>query len=158
MVGDQTTAAAGRVPLQVGVDGAGHAHFAPRALTELGRTDPGLRAGSVDLVLLGSAPPFRPPDAETSPLVLETLAERALLLAVPATHPLACGDFGDVADLRGQRWIAGPSSGEDRLMGVWPGLDEWPEIAHSARDWFAKLHLFAAGLGLTTVAAALAAT
>ncbi|MEU6455066.1 LysR family transcriptional regulator [Streptomyces sp. NPDC047065] len=148
------------------------AFLLPRALTELGRTDPGLRvvsregttpvlvralrAGSVDLVLLGSAPPFRPPDTETPPLVLETLAERALLLAVPATHPLARGDFVDVADLRGQRWIAGPSSGEDRLMGVWPGLDERPEIAHSARDWFAKLHLVAAGLGLTTVSAALA--
>ncbi|WP_346097700.1 LysR family transcriptional regulator [Streptomyces olivaceiscleroticus] len=144
----------------------------PRALTELSHTDPGLRvvsregttpvlvralrAGSLDLVLLGSAPPFRPPDTETPPLVVETLTERALCLAVPATHPLARGDFVDVADLRGQRWIAGPSSGEDRLMGVWPGLDERPEIAHTARDWFAKLHLVAAGSGLTTVPAALA--
>ncbi|MFC8436910.1 LysR family transcriptional regulator [Streptomyces griseoincarnatus] len=144
----------------------------PRALTELGRTDPGLRvvsregttpvlvralrAGSLDLVLLGSAPPFRSPDTETPPLVVETLTERSLRLAVPASHPLARGDFVDVADLRGQRWIAGPSSGEDRLMGVWPGLDERPEIAHTARDWLAKLHLVAAGLGLTTVSAALA--
>ncbi len=31
-------------------------------------------------------------------------------------------------------------------MGVWPGLDERPEIAHTARDWLAKLHLVAAGL------------
>ncbi|WP_333754172.1 LysR family transcriptional regulator [Streptomyces sp. IBSBF 3352] len=144
----------------------------PRALTELGRTDPGLRvvsregttpvlvralrAGSLDLVLLGSAPPFRSPDTETPPLVVETLTERSLRLAVPASHPLARGDFVDVADLRGQRWIAGPSSGEDRLMGVWPGLDERPEIVHTARDWLAKLHLVAAGLGLTTVSAALA--
>ncbi|MFC7588331.1 hypothetical protein ACFQYP_34980 [Nonomuraea antimicrobica] len=36
-------------------------------------------------------------------------------------------------------------------MGVWPGLDERPEIAHSARDWLAKLGLVAAGCGLTTV-------
>ena len=36
-------------------------------------------------------------------------------------------------------------------MGVWPGLDERPEIAHAARDWLAKLHLVAAGLGVTTV-------
>ncbi|MGW2034717.1 LysR family transcriptional regulator [Streptomyces sp. NPDC001811] len=143
----------------------------PRALTELSRTDPGLRvvsregttpvlvralrAGSLDLVLLGSAPPFRSPDTETPPLVVETLTERSLRLAVPASHPLARGDFVDVADLRGQRWIAGPSSGEDRLMGVWPGLDERSEIAHTARDWLAKLHLVAAGLGLTTVSAAL---
>ncbi|MGW3462237.1 LysR family transcriptional regulator [Streptomyces olivaceoviridis] len=145
----------------------------PRALTALRRTDPGLRvvgregstpalvralrAGSLDLALLASAPPFRPPDAESPPLVVRTLTERALCLAVPAGHPLARGDFVDVADLRGQRWIAGSSSGEDQLMGVWPGLDERPEIAHTARDWLAKLHLVAAGCGLTTVPPALAA-
>ncbi|MFI6503847.1 LysR family transcriptional regulator [Nonomuraea typhae] len=145
----------------------------PRALATLRRSDPGvhvvsregttpvlaraLRAGSLDLALLASAPPFRAPDDESPPLVLQTLTERALRLAVPATHPLARGDFVDVADLRGQRWIAGPSSGEDRLMGVWPGLDERPEIAHTARDWLAKLHLVAAGCGLTTVSPAMAA-
>ncbi|MFJ8025257.1 LysR family transcriptional regulator [Streptomyces sp. NPDC096311] len=143
----------------------------PRALVALRRTDPGLRivsregstpalvralrAGSLDLALLASAPPFRPPDAESPPLALHTLTERALCLALPASHPLARGDFVDVADLRGQRWIAGSSSGEDRLMGVWPGLDERPEIAHTARDWLAKLHLVAAGCGLTTVPPAL---
>ncbi|WP_210576347.1 LysR family transcriptional regulator [Streptomyces sp. GESEQ-4] len=144
----------------------------PRALTALRRTDPALhvvgregstpaliralRAGSLDLALLASAPPFRPPDTQTPPLALQTLTERALRLAVPAAHPLARGDFVDVADLRGQRWIAGSTSGEDRLMGVWPGLDERPDIAHTARDWLAKLHLVAAGFGLTTVPAVLA--
>lgn len=147
------------------------ATLVPRALTALRRTDPGLqvvtreggtpalaralRAGSLDLALLASAPPFRPPDAESPPLELQTLTERALRLAVPADHPLARGDFIDVADLHGQRWIAGPSSGEDRLMGVWPGLDERPEIAHTARDWLAKLQLVAAGCGLTTVSESL---
>ncbi|MGW2959060.1 LysR family transcriptional regulator [Streptomyces sp. NPDC001220] len=145
----------------------------PRALTTLRRTDPGLlvtgregttpslvralRAGSLDLALIASAPPFRAPDAESPPLALQTLTERALCLALPSAHPLARGDFVDVADLRGQRWIAGPAAGEDRLMGVWPGLDERPEIVHTARDWLAKLHLVAAGCGLTTVPAALAA-
>lgn len=115
-----------------------------------------LRAGSLDLALLGSAPPFRAPDAESPPLALRTLSERPLRLAVPAAHPLARGDFVDAADLRGQRWIAGSTYGEDRLMGVWPGLDERPEIAHTARDWLAKLQLVAAGCGLTTVPAVLA--
>lgn len=144
----------------------------PTALAALRRTDPGLdvvsreggtpalvralRAGSLDLALLASAPPFRPPDTESPPLVLQTLTERALCLAVPAAHPLARGDHVDVADLRGQRWITSSTSGEDRLMGVWPGLDERPEIAHVARDWLAKLHLVAAGCGLTTVPASLA--
>ena len=144
----------------------------PRAIAALRRTHPAitvttregstpalvraLRAGSLDLALLASVPPFRPPDTESPPLKLQTLAERSLCLAVPATHPLARGDSVDVADLRGQRWIASPSSGEEKLMGVWPGLDERPEIAHTARDWLAKLHLVAAGCGLTTVPASLA--
>ncbi|MFI6564436.1 LysR family transcriptional regulator [Streptomyces sp. NPDC050534] len=144
----------------------------PAALSALRRTDPGidvvtregttpalvraLRAGSLDLALLASVPPFRSPDAESPPLALRTLTERALCLAVPAGHPLARGDYVDVADLRGQRWIASSSSGEDRLMGVWPGLDERPEIAHTARDWLAKLQLVAAGCGLTTVPPSLA--
>ncbi|GAB2691739.1 LysR family transcriptional regulator [Kitasatospora kifunensis] len=144
----------------------------PRALAALARTDPAitvitreggtpalvraLRAGSLDLALLSSAAPFRAPDAESPPLAVQTLTERGLCVAVPAGHPLARGEFIDVADLRGQRWIAGPSSGGDRLMGVWPGLDERPEIAHTARDWLAKLHLVAAGCGLTTAPASLA--
>ncbi|MFF2809742.1 LysR family transcriptional regulator [Streptomyces sp. NPDC058000] len=148
------------------------ATLVPRALVALRRSDPGLhvvsreggtpalvralRAGSIDLALLASGPPFRAPDDESPPLALQTLTERALRLAVPATHPLARGDFVDVADLRGQRWIAGSLSGADRLMGVWPGLDERPEIAHVARDWLAKLHLVAAGCGITTVSASLA--
>jgi DNA-binding transcriptional LysR family regulator len=144
----------------------------PQALVTLRRTHPAitvisregstpalvraLRAGTLDLALLASTPPFRPPDAETPPLELQTLTERSLLLAVPATHPLARGAFVDIADLHGQRWIASANSGEDRLMGVWPGLGERPEIAHTARDWLAKLHLVAAGCGLTTVPAVIA--
>ena len=148
------------------------AALVPHAVTALGRTHPGitvitregstptlvraLRAGSLDLALIASVPPFRPPDSETPALKLRTLAERSLRLAVPSNHPLARRDFVDVADLHGQRWIASPASGEDKLLGVWPGLDERPEIAHTARDWLAKLHLVAAGCGLTTVSAALA--
>ena len=144
----------------------------PRAVAELRRTHPAVtvvtregttpvlvravRAGTLDLAVLGSVPPFRPPDAETPALRLETLAERTLRLAVPAGHPLAGAGAVDVADLRGQRWIAGPSSGEETLMGVWPGIDERPEIAHTARDWLAKLNLVAAGCGLTTLPASLA--
>jgi len=79
------------------------ASLLPRALAALRRTHPGitvitregstptlvraLRAGTVDLALLASAPPFRPPDAETPPLDLQVLAERGLCLAVPAARP-----------------------------------------------------------------------
>jgi DNA-binding transcriptional LysR family regulator len=145
----------------------------PRAIAALRRTHPAitvstregstpalvraLRAGSVDMALLASAPPFRPPDAETPPLDLQVLAERSLCVAVSATHPLARQNAADVADLRGQCWIASPSSADETLMGVWPGLDERPKITHTARDWMTKLHLVAAGCGVTTVPASFAA-
>jgi DNA-binding transcriptional LysR family regulator len=147
----------------------------PRALAALRRSHPridvttreaatpslvrALRAGSLDLAVLALSPPFRAPDAETPSLVLETLTEQDLLVAVPAGHALARSDSGTVrlAELRGQRWIASRSTGDETLLGVWPGLDERPRIAHSTRDWLTKLQLVAAGCGLTTVPAMIAA-
>ncbi|MFD4193625.1 LysR family transcriptional regulator [Amycolatopsis thermoflava] len=146
------------------------AGLVPRALAALRETHPAisvvtregstpalvraLRAGTLDLAVIAAAPPFRPPDSETPALVVRTLVERGLCVAVPAAHKLARGEFVDIADLHGQRWIAG--TGDDRVMGVWPGLDERPEIAHTARDWLAKLQLVAAGCGITTAPASLA--
>jgi DNA-binding transcriptional LysR family regulator len=142
----------------------------PRALAALRRSHPAitvtsreggtpslvraLRAGTLDLALLAAVPPFRPFDTESPPLRVSTLTERDLCVAVPAGHPLAAARSVAVEDLRGQRWIASSSAGE---MGVWPGLDERPTIAHTARDWLAKLNLVAAGAGITTVPAVLAA-
>ncbi|TCC34837.1 LysR family transcriptional regulator [Kribbella sindirgiensis] len=144
----------------------------PRAISAVRRTHPAitvttregstpalvraLRAGTIDLAVIAAAPPFRPPDAESPALKLETLAERSLRLAVPTGHPLAASDSVEVADLRGQRWIAGPPSSNELLMGVWPGLDERPVITHTVRDWLAKLQLVAAGAGLTTISASMA--
>lgn len=141
----------------------------PRALAALRRTHPSitvtsregstpalvraLRAGTIDLALLAAAPPFRPFDTVSPPLRVLTLTERNLSVAVPAGHQLAAASSVTAEDLRGQRWIASSAAGE---MGVWPGLDERPVIAHTARDWLAKLNLVAAGAGLTTVPEVLA--
>ncbi|HZX05224.1 LysR family transcriptional regulator [Kribbella sp.] len=133
-------------------------HPAVTVLTREGNTPAlvrALRAGTLDLALLSSAPPFRPPDTESPALELQVLTQRSLRVAVPAEHPLARGEFIDIADLRGRGWIAGP--GDDRVMGVWPGLDERPLIVHTARDWLAKVQLVAAGAGITTIPAALEA-
>jgi DNA-binding transcriptional LysR family regulator len=147
------------------------AWLVPRVLLSLGRTYPSitvvtregstpalvraLRAGTLDVALIASSPPFRAPDDETPALDIDTLAERSLRVAVPSVHPLARNDFIDIEELRGQRWISGP--GDPLVMGVWPGLDERPVVAHTARDWLAKLHLVAAGFGITTVPAAFGA-
>lgn len=157
--------------LRLGWFATAGAWLVPQALVSLGRTHPSitvvtregstpalvraLRAGTLDVALIASSPPFRAPDDESPALEVEVLVERSLRVAVPSTHPLARNDFVDVADLRGQRWIAGP--GDQLVMGVWPGLDERPVVAHTARDWLAKLRLVAAGLGITTVPAGLVA-
>jgi DNA-binding transcriptional LysR family regulator len=160
--------------VRLGAFASAGAVLLPRALAALRRSHPrvevstreastpalvrGLRAGSLDLTVLALSPPFRPPDAETPSLVLETLAESELLVAVPPGHPLTHTDRGSIrlADLRGQAWIASRSTGDETLLGVWPGLDERARIAHSTRDWLAKLQLVAAGCGLTSVPALLA--
>ncbi len=145
----------------------------PRALAALRRSRPdidvttregttpalvrALRAQTLDLAVLSSRPPHGPPDDESPTLELETLGEAALLLAVPATSPLAGRDTVHLAELSEQRWIASPGSSSDPLFGVWPGLPGRPRISHTARDWLTKLHLVAAGCGITTLPTSLAA-
>ncbi len=115
-----------------------------------------LRAGTLALALLASRPPYGPPDGESPRLEVETLAEASLLLAVPAAGPFTGRANVHIDELAAQRWIASPASGNDPLLGVWPGLTGRPLVAHTARDWLTKLHLVAAGCGLTTVPSSLA--
>ncbi|GAB0104330.1 LysR family transcriptional regulator [Nocardia sp. JMUB6875] len=159
-----------RATVRLGWFASAGAALVPDALVRLRRTHPGitvvgreggtptlvraLRAGTIDLALVASPPPYRPLDAETPALQEQILTDRSLRIAVPADHPLARGEHIDIADLRGQSWIAG--TGDDRSLGVWPGLDERPVIAHTVRDWLAKLNLVAAGCGITTIPASLA--
>jgi len=110
-----------------------------------------LRAGTLDLAVLAQVPPFRPPDAETPPLLLSLLAEREMLIAVGPGHPFAGRIAVEVGELAGQVWVGGPADGGDATPGVWPGLAERPEVRYVVRDWLAKLHLVAAGLAITTV-------
>ncbi|MEY9858848.1 DNA-binding transcriptional LysR family regulator [Catenulispora sp. GAS73] len=110
-----------------------------------------LRTGALDLALLSSRPPFRSPDTDDPPLHVEPLLDDRLVLAVPAD-----GSFADRAtvttdDLAGQTWIASPAGVDEPLLGIWPGLPGRPRVHHAARDWLTKLHLVAAGAGITTV-------
>ena len=90
-------------------------------------------------------------DAESPELIVEVISDSDLQVAVPTTHPLALDDAIDIERLHGQRWIASPSSAGEVLLGVWPGLGGRANVAHSTRDWLAKLRLVAAGCGLTTI-------
>jgi molybdate transport repressor ModE-like protein len=110
-----------------------------------------LRAGTIDLAVITSRPPYRPPDNELPALVTVVLDETTLAVAAPATGPFAGRTAVTTAELEGVEWIASPSLGSESLLGVWPGLAGRPKVVHTARDWLTKLQLVAAGCGLTTV-------
>jgi DNA-binding transcriptional LysR family regulator len=114
-----------------------------------------LRAGTLDLALLSSRPPYRSPDTDDPPLRVEPLLEDRLVLAVPASGRFA--DVGSVTvdDLAGETWIASQASANEPLLGIWPGLPGRPRAHHASRDWLTKLQLVAAGAGITTVPATL---
>ncbi len=114
-----------------------------------------LRSGTLDVALLTSRPPHRSPDTDAPPLHVEPLLETRLALAVPADSRFAERGTADVEDIASEAWIAGPGGAGDPLLGVWPGLPGRPRIAHTARDWLTKLHLVAAGAGITTASPAL---
>lgn len=115
-----------------------------------------VRAGSLDLALIAARAPFHPPDDELPRLVTTTLQEGTLLVAAPAAGRFAGRDAVSVDELTGVDWIASASSSREPLLGVWPSLPGRPRVAHSTRDWLAKLNLVAAGCGLTTIPANLA--
>ncbi|KAA0097845.1 LysR family transcriptional regulator [Mycolicibacterium sp. P1-18] len=115
-----------------------------------------LRAGTVDLAVISSRAPYRPPDAELPALVTEVVDESGLVLAASTTGPFAGRTVVGVDELGAVDWIASPSTGGEPQLGVWPGLAGRPRVAHSARDWLTKLQLVAAGCGVTTVPPSLA--
>jgi molybdate transport repressor ModE-like protein len=161
LAGEQTTA----TPVRLGAFATAAAGLVPNALAALPRelrvtlregTTPALtralRGGTIDLAVLASTPPFRPPDSESPAFELTTLFERELVIGVPATHPFARSRAVEPDQLEGQVWVASRSEPGDSLLGVWPGLAERPDVRYVVRDWLAKLQIVAAGLAITTLA------
>ncbi|MGW2858890.1 LysR family transcriptional regulator [Streptomyces sp. SDr-06] len=114
-----------------------------------------LRAGTLDLALLTSRPPHRSPDTDAPPLRVEPLLEVRLAVAVPTHGPFADRGSVSVEEIAGAPWVAGPGTADEPMLGIWPGLPGRPQVHHTARDWLTKLHLVAAGAGLTTATPAL---
>jgi DNA-binding transcriptional LysR family regulator len=148
-------------PVRLGAFATAAAGLVPRALATLplelrvtlreGTTPAltrALRAGTLDLAVLASAPPFTAHEG----LELTTLSERELMLGVGARHPLARAGAVEIEQLAGEAWVASRSDAGDSLLGVWPGLTHRPDVRYVVRDWLAKLQLVAAGLGITTLA------
>ncbi|MDT0470117.1 LysR family transcriptional regulator [Streptomyces gibsoniae] len=114
-----------------------------------------LRAGTLDLALLSSRPPHRSPNTDDPPLSVEPLLEAHLAVAVPAGGPFAQRGSVSAEEIAREPWIASPGTANAPLLGVWPGLPGRPTVRHTARDWLTKLHLVAAGAGITTATPAL---
>lgn len=162
---------AGTVPrteqVRLGVFLSAGAAILPAALAHLAAADPqatvvtsegttptlirALRAGSIDVAVLTSRPPHRPFDGDSPRLHVETVADTALVVAVPSTGQFAGRTTVHVDELVDAAWIATPSSSAEPLLGVWPGLPGRPRVIHCARDWLTKLQLVAGGFGVTTV-------
>ena len=118
-------------------------------------TTPGLaralRTGSIDVAVLTSRPPHRPPDGESPRLHVTSVQDTELLVAASATGTFAGRTSVHVDELVDAPWIASPSSNAEPLLGVWPGLPGRAHVVHSGRDWLTKLHLVAGGAGVTTI-------
>jgi DNA-binding transcriptional LysR family regulator len=105
-------------------------------------------SGAVDLAVIASRAGERPAGER---LAFEPLIDDPLLLAVARDHPMARRGSLQVNDLAGESWIARSAAPDDTVLGIWPALEDRPQVSFVASDWTAKLGLVAAGLGVTVV-------
>jgi DNA-binding transcriptional LysR family regulator len=162
---DAAVTPAGRV--RVGAFPVAAATLVPHALAAVATEHPALvvslreagsaslaravRAGTLDLVVVAQAPPYRPLDAESPALEVVALAEAELGVAVGGRHRLARRRAVEVEELEGLTWVGSPVGGSEPVLGVWPGLRERADVRYVARDWLTKLRLVATGVAVTTV-------
>ncbi|WP_406266416.1 LysR family transcriptional regulator [Nocardia sp. NBC_00881] len=147
--------------LRVGAFSTAMAALVPRAIAEVAARDQpariALREGMSPRLLTAVARQrldlavVTDPDASQADLEIEPLLDDPLLVALAPTHPLAGATSATPEMLRDQRWIAGSQEPDSTLLGAWRDAEWEPDIAFVARDWFAKIGLVSAGLGITVV-------
>jgi len=113
----------------------------PKALAKL-------RKGDIDLAVV-----FRRSGAAAEPDVDErTLLEEPMYVVVPRGHPYAQDDVIDLADLRDDPWVQGPSATSPGLIReLCRGAGFEPKIAFESDDPLATRGMVAAGLAVTLV-------
>ncbi len=113
----------------------------PKALAKL-------RKGDIDLAVV-----FRRSGAAAEPDVDErTLLEEPMYVVVPRGHPHAQDDVIDLADLRDDPWVQGPSATSPGLIReLCRGAGFEPKIAFESDDPLATRGMVAAGLAVTLV-------
>lgn len=142
------------------------ATLVPRALAELRASHPAitvkfteaeppeslaaLRAGSVDLAVAFSyegTDPGRGEDDLAGLEVIDVLTD-PVMLVLPRRHPLAERTEVDIADLAGDRWIAGCARCRGHLLSLAHDAGFAPDVTFETEDYVAVLGLVAAGLGV----------
>ncbi|GAA1651520.1 LysR family transcriptional regulator [Actinoplanes couchii] len=132
-----------------------------------------LAAGEADIAVLSTASDQLLDDPR---LDLHHLLDEPMLVAVPRDHPLANGTIAasgtgiaevdgsgivgvggtgvvELAALAGESWIAGGAGPQESLLAAGIRHGFRPRVEFAADEWFAKLGLVAAGLGITLLPA-----
>ena len=113
----------------------------------------GLRAGRLDVALVGAAGPL-PEGVEGA-----TVSEEPLVVAVPPDHPLAAGAVARPADLAGRDLVL-PAEGSalrDAVELACAAVSPAPRVTCSASDPTVLARLAARGLGLAVLPASVSA-
>jgi DNA-binding transcriptional LysR family regulator len=90
-------------------------------------------------------------DYDLDDLEVDLLLHGTPRLIVSAQHRFADRSWVNVAELRDEAWIVGEADRTGPQFGTWPTLDGELTVAHSVRDWTARLGLVAAGLGVAVI-------
>lgn len=90
-------------------------------------------------------------DYDLGDLEVDLLLHGTPRLIVSAEHRFAERSWVNVAELRDEAWIVGEADRSGPQFGTWPTLDGQLTVAHSLRDWTARLGLVAAGLGIAVI-------
>lgn len=112
-----------------------------------------LRAGAVDLAVAFSyegTDPGRGEDDLEGLVVIDILTD-PVMLVLPRDHELAGADEVDLAELSGERWIAGCPRCRGHLLTLADGAGFDPDVTFETEDYVAVLGLVAAGLGVALV-------
>jgi DNA-binding transcriptional LysR family regulator len=104
-----------------------------------------LRAGDVDLAVVTHLA-----ELEATELEIVDLVDDELLVALPATHPLARKPRLRLRDLRDETWIESTSAGRTLLAAALAEGFE-PRVRFGAEGWLSKQGLVAAGVGVTLI-------
>jgi DNA-binding transcriptional LysR family regulator len=107
-----------------------------------------VRAGRTELAVIAAGGGL---EYDLDDLQVDLLMHGAPRLIVSAKHRFAERGWVNVTELRDEAWIVGEAERSGPQFGPWPTLDHEVTIAHSIRDWTARLGLVAAGLGVAVI-------